>query len=117
MKNNNRCSRFQLSALAVVVPNYLSLQYVSTDDDGNGINGVPMVDGPFIGISANFNLGATDSCLVSNTVSDPFTFMHAFRKEIKGPTAFGPGGTPVVGTNASIVMSETSLSIAYGIKF
>ena len=37
-------------------------QYVSTDNDGNGVNGIAMVDGPFIGFSANFNLGAADSC-------------------------------------------------------
>ena len=30
---------------------------VSTDVDGDGINGSPMVDGPFIGFSANFNAG------------------------------------------------------------
>jgi long-chain fatty acid transport protein len=46
-----------------------------------------------------------------------FTFMHAFKNEIKGPTAFGPGGTPVTGTNAAIVMKQTSFSIAYGLKF
>jgi hypothetical protein len=38
---------------------------VSTDNDGNGINGVSMIDGPFIGYNANFNLGPTDSCLTA----------------------------------------------------
>jgi hypothetical protein len=38
-------------------------QFVSTDPDGDNINGVKMVDGPFIGFNANFNLGAADSCL------------------------------------------------------
>jgi hypothetical protein len=38
---------------------------VSTDNDNNGINGVPMIDGPFIGYNANFNLGPTDSCLTA----------------------------------------------------
>ena len=44
-------------------------------------------------------------------------FMHAFKNTIKGPTAFGPGGKIVDGSNASISMSQTSLSIAYGLKF
>lgn len=38
---------------------------VSTDNDGNGINGVPMIDGPFIGYNANFNLGPTNSCVLA----------------------------------------------------
>jgi len=47
-------------------------------------------------------------------------FMHAFQKTIKGPTPFPPAaasGAPVSGSNASISMSQTSLSIAYGLKF
>ena len=36
--------------------------YVSTDNDGDNINGVRMLDGPFQGFSANFNLDAADSC-------------------------------------------------------
>jgi hypothetical protein len=46
----------------VVNPN-TTWQLVSTDPDGDNINGVKMVDGPFIGFNANFNLGAADSCL------------------------------------------------------
>ncbi len=30
---------------------------VSTDFDGDGANGAPMIDGPFIGFNANFNIG------------------------------------------------------------
>ena len=30
--------------------------FASTDDDGNGIPGTPMIDGPFSGFNANFNL-------------------------------------------------------------
>lgn len=30
--------------------------FTSTDNDGNGIAGVSMVDGPFVGFNANFNL-------------------------------------------------------------
>lgn len=45
--------------------------YVSTDNGGDGINGAAMVDGPFKGYSANFNLGATSSCVGSGAV--PFT--------------------------------------------
>lgn len=40
-------------------------KFVSTDNDGDGINGVGMVNGPFQGFNANFNLGAGDSCLVA----------------------------------------------------
>ena len=36
--------------------------YVSTDNDGDGIVGVKMIDGPFQGFSANFNLSPTFSC-------------------------------------------------------
>jgi len=36
--------------------------YVSTDSDGDGENGVKMIDGPFQKFSANFNLGPADSC-------------------------------------------------------
>ena len=41
---------------------------------------------------------------------DDFTlgFMHAFQNIVKGPTAFAP---------ASISMSQTSISLAYGLKF
>ena len=38
-------------------------KFVSTDPDGDGFNGVKMVDGPFEKYIANFNLGAADSCL------------------------------------------------------
>ena len=31
---------------------------MSTDGNGDGINGIPIIDGPFIGFSANFNLSA-----------------------------------------------------------
>ena len=34
----------------------------STSGTTSGINGLPMVNGPFVGFSANFNLGASDSC-------------------------------------------------------
>ena len=40
-------------------------EFASTPGTTNGINGIPMVNGPFIGFSANFNLGATDSCNVA----------------------------------------------------
>jgi hypothetical protein len=44
-------------------------EFVSTDPDGDGINGVQMVDGAFIGFRANFNLGAADSCLAAPLTS------------------------------------------------
>ncbi|HYA27644.1 MAG TPA: outer membrane protein transport protein [Acidobacteriota bacterium] len=45
------------------------------------------------------------------------TFMHAFKNTIEGPTAFRNSGTTGPGENAAISMSQTSLSIAYGLKF
>jgi hypothetical protein len=42
--------------------------YVTTDSENDGINGVRMLDGPFIGYSANFNLGPASSCVGSSTV-------------------------------------------------
>ncbi|BAV33891.1 long-chain fatty acid transporter [Sulfuricaulis limicola] len=44
-------------------------------------------------------------------------FMHAFEKTIEGPTAFRTSGTAGPGVNAAISMSQTSFSIAYGLKF
>jgi hypothetical protein len=35
---------------------------VTSDSDGDGFNGVKMIDGPFIGYMADFNLSASDSC-------------------------------------------------------
>lgn len=46
-----------------------------------------------------------------------FTFMHAFENTIEGPTAFRSTGTAGPGENAAISMSQTSISIAYGLKF
>jgi hypothetical protein len=39
--------------------------YVSVDADGDGINGVGMIDGPFPKFRANFNLNPAFSCLAS----------------------------------------------------
>lgn len=44
-------------------------------------------------------------------------FMIAFLNTIKGPTAFGPGGAQVAGSNASIAMRQFSLGATLGIKF
>ena len=44
-----------------------------------------------------------------------FTFMHAFKKTISGPTMFPVAGTQ--GDNAALTMAQTSLSFAYGLKF
>lgn len=46
-----------------------------------------------------------------------FGFMHAFENTIEGPTAFRTTGTSGPGVNAAISMSQTSVSIAYGLKF
>ena len=51
-----------------------------------------------------------------NVVLDA-NLMIAFLNTIKGPTAFGPGGAYVEGTNASIAMGQYSLGATLGIKF
>lgn len=43
--------------------------------------------------------------------------MIAFVNTIKGPTAFGPGGSVVTGSNASIAMGQYSLGATLGMKF
>jgi len=43
--------------------------------------------------------------------------MIAFLNTIKGPTAFGPAGAPVSGSNASIAMRQYSFGATLGIKF
>jgi long-chain fatty acid transport protein len=65
-------------------------------------------------VEKHVTFGATYTMQNKDELS--FAFMHAFKNEIKGPTAFPPG-PGVVGNNASIVMQQTSLSIAYGLKF
>ena len=52
----------------------------------------------------------------SQNVEWSFNYMHAFENVIKGPTAFGPTGEPVVGENASIAMRQNSLGISFGFK-
>ncbi|RDH86149.1 MAG: hypothetical protein DIZ80_01385 [endosymbiont of Galathealinum brachiosum] len=44
-------------------------------------------------------------------------YMHAFENVITGPTAFGPGGSVVEGTNAAISMVQNSLGATLRIKF
>ncbi len=46
-----------------------------------------------------------------------YNLMIAFLNTIKGPTAFGPGGAPVTGSNASIAMGQYSIGATLGIKF
>lgn len=43
------------------------------------------------------------------------TYMHALRNTISGPTPFPPPNT--TGDTASITMAQTSLSLAYGLRF
>lgn len=69
-------------------------------------------------VEKHITLGATWTLENKDELS--VGFMHAFKNTIKGPTPFPPlaaGGAPVDGSNASISMSQTSLSIAYGLKF
>lgn len=51
-----------------------------------------------------------------NVVLD-MNLMIAFLNTLKGPTAFGPGGAYVTGTNASIAMGQYGLGAMLGIKF
>lgn len=52
----------------------------------------------------------------SDNVEWSFNYMHAFENVIKGPTAFGPTGMPVVGENASIGMKQNSLGVSFSYK-
>lgn len=45
-----------------------------------------------------------------------FNYMHAFENTIKGPTAFGPTGSPVVGENAALSMKQNSLGVSFAFK-
>jgi long-chain fatty acid transport protein len=45
------------------------------------------------------------------------SLVYAFSNPINGPTAFGPGGAVVTGTNASIDMKQLSIGGALGIRF
>ena len=55
-------------------------------------------------------LGATDAEITVN-------YMHAFLNTIKGPTAFGPSGAIVQGSNASIAMKQDAIGATYNAKF
>jgi long-chain fatty acid transport protein len=68
-------------------------------------------------VEKHVTLGMTQALDKDSDIT--YGFMHAFQKTIKGPTMFSPppGGGIVSGSNASISMSQTSLSIAYGLKF
>lgn len=54
---------------------------------------------------------------INDEISLDANVMIAFLNTIKGPTAFGPGGSPVDGSNASIAMGQYSLGATLGIKF
>jgi len=45
-----------------------------------------------------------------------FNYMHAFENVIKGPTAFGPTGSPVIGENAAISMKQNALGVSFAYK-
>jgi long-chain fatty acid transport protein len=59
-------------------------------------------------VEKHVTLGTTLTLASKDELS--FTFMHAFKNVIKGPTMFP-------GASASLAMSQTSISIAYGLKF
>lgn len=53
----------------------------------------------------------------TENVSLDANVMIAFVNTIKGPTAFGPGGAPVAGSNASIAMGQYGFGATLGIRF
>lgn len=55
--------------------------------------------------------------MFSQNISLDANFMYAFLNTVKGPTAFGPGGALVQGSNASIAMKQYSFGATLGIKF
>jgi long-chain fatty acid transport protein len=59
-------------------------------------------------VEKHVTFGATYTLANKDELS--FTFMHAFENIIKGPTMFA-------GESAALAMSQTSISIAYGLKF
>jgi long-chain fatty acid transport protein len=67
-------------------------------------------------VQNHLTLGA--SYRPSRNVEWSMNYMHAFRKTIRGPTAFGPqGGVPVIGNNAAISMVQNSLGVSFGYHF
>lgn len=52
----------------------------------------------------------------SPSVEWSFSYVHAFENVIKGPTAFGPTGQPVVGENAAISMKQNALGVSFAFK-
>ena len=53
----------------------------------------------------------------SKNIEWSFNFMHAFENTIKGPTAFGPTGAPVLkGENGSIKMKQTAVGVSFGFE-
>ena len=59
-------------------------------------------------VEKHVTLGTTHTLANKDELS--FTLMHAFKNVIKGPTMFP-------GASAALAMSQTSISIAYGLKF
>ncbi|HHJ36118.1 MAG TPA: hypothetical protein ENJ87_10180 [Gammaproteobacteria bacterium] len=53
----------------------------------------------------------------SDTLVLDVSAVIAFVNTVKGPTAFGPGGAPVDGSNASIAMGQYSFGGTLGFKF
>jgi len=49
----------------------------------------------------------------SKSIEWSMNYMHAFKNTIKGPTAFGPTGAPVVGSNGAISMQIDSVGLSF----
>ena len=69
----------------------------------------------FVVREGNFTMGGTYN--FSEDYEFNFHFVKAFLNTISGPTAFGPGGLTVEGSNASIAMEQYQLGAGIRIKF
>jgi len=65
-------------------------------------------------VEKHITLGA--SYRPSTSIEWSVNYMHAFENVIKGPTAFGPTGSPVVGENAAISMKQNALGVSFAFK-
>jgi hypothetical protein len=90
-------------------------QFVSTDPDGDGINGVKMVDGPFIGFSPNFNLSAADSCIAPDTTPDPFSFVDQTGVALGTEVVSNPITVTGIDTPAGIIVIDGEYSVNGGV--
>jgi long-chain fatty acid transport protein len=63
-------------------------------------------------VEHHLTLGATYK--QSENIEWSFSYVHAFENCVNGPTAFGPTGAPVDGSNASACMYQNALGVSIG---